>query len=194
MNSDHGIMTPQFIYDRYEQWSWMINDHNWSYDHWSWMINDHNWSYDHWSYMIGVHRCSYERWSSMINDHTDSCMNVLFMLWKAIDHSYDMLIIAMNRVLIMHDSIHNHVIMNIIVNPITCAQFLGLDSPLLCGFMVWQNPVISDVLSWDESFKMFLQIGLPCFNRFHSRISNCIAPILLHCNVAMKLHFSTRIS
>ena len=117
MNSDHGIMTPQFIYDRYEQWSWMINDHNWSYDHWSWMINDHNWSYDHWSYMIGVHRCSYERWSSMINDHTDSCMNVLFMLWKAIDHSYDILIIAMNRVLIMHDSIHNHVIMNIIVNP-----------------------------------------------------------------------------
>ena len=121
MNSDHGIMTPQFIYDRYEQWSWMINDHNWSYDHWSWMINDHNWSYDHWSYMIGVHRCSYERWSSMINDHTDSCMNVLFMLWKAIDHSYDMLIIAMNRVLIMHDSIHNHVIMNIIMNPISNA-------------------------------------------------------------------------
>ena len=30
-----------------------------------------------------------------------------------------MLIIAMNRVLIMHDNIHNHVIMNIIVNP-TC--------------------------------------------------------------------------
>ena len=28
-----------------------------------------------------------------------------------------MLIIAMNRVLIMHESIHIHVIMNIIVNP-----------------------------------------------------------------------------
>ena len=30
---------------------------------------------------------------------------------------------------------------------ITCVQFLGLDSPLLCGFMVWQNLVIFDVLS-----------------------------------------------
>ena len=33
----------------------------------------------------------------MIIDHTDSCMNVLFMLWKAIDHVWKLLIIAMNR-------------------------------------------------------------------------------------------------
>ena len=47
-----------------------------------------------------------------------------------------MLIIAMNRVLIMHDNIHNHVIMNIIVNPMQgqiqkapltrCTDFLNL--------------------------------------------------------------------
>ena len=33
----------------------------------------------------------------MIIVHTGSCMNVLFMLWKAIDHVWKMLIIAMNR-------------------------------------------------------------------------------------------------
>ena len=33
----------------------------------------------------------------MIIVHTGSCMNVLFMLWKAIDHVWKLLIIAMNR-------------------------------------------------------------------------------------------------
>ena len=33
----------------------------------------------------------------MIIDHADSCMNVPFMLWRAIDHIWKMLIIAMNR-------------------------------------------------------------------------------------------------
>ena len=65
--NDHGFMKPQFIYEAYEQWSLMINDHSWRYDHWSSTINDHDLRL--WTLIV------------MIIDHADSCMNVLFILW-----------------------------------------------------------------------------------------------------------------
>ena len=55
-------MKPQFIYDGYEQWLLMINDHNWCYDHWSIMINDHDRGYEHrslWSLIILIHAWMY---------------------------------------------------------------------------------------------------------------------------------------
>ena len=65
--NDHGFMKPQFIYEAYEQWSLMINDHSWRYDHWSSTINDHDLRL--WTLIV------------MIIDHADSYMNVLFILW-----------------------------------------------------------------------------------------------------------------
>ena len=117
----------------------MIIDHTWSVflaismiiDHtWSVFINDHSWSYDHWSYMIGVHRCGYEHWSSMIIDNTDSCMNMLFMLWKSI--GYDMLIIAMNR------ECWSCMITYIIMSSWTLSWTLwrGRHNPLICEIII----------------------------------------------------------
>ena len=73
------------------------------------MIIDHQrsmimtWGYEHWSL-----------WSLIMLIHTWMCCSYYDRLLIMGD---DMLIIAMNRLVIMHDQRHNHVIMNIIVNP-----------------------------------------------------------------------------
>ena len=73
------------------------------------MIIDHQrsmimtWGYEHWSL-----------WSLIMLIHTWMCCSYYDRLLIMGD---DMLIIAMNRLVIMHDQRHIHVIMNIIVNP-----------------------------------------------------------------------------
>ena len=53
-----------------------------------------------------------------------------------------MLIIAMNRLVIMHDQRHIHVIMNIIVNPTNCSHLVGNAERRVCTLRtllkVWQ--------------------------------------------------------
>ena len=74
------------------------------------MIIDHQrsmimtWGYEHWSL-----------WSLIMLIHTWMCCSYYDRLLIMGD---DMLIIAMNRTVIIHDQRHIHVIMNIIVNPI----------------------------------------------------------------------------
>ena len=84
------------------------------------MIIDHQrsmimtWGYEHWSL-----------WSLIMLIHTWMCCSYYDRLLIMGD---DMLIIAMNRLVIMHDQWHIHVIMNIIVNPIWMYSYIQIFS------------------------------------------------------------------
>ena len=89
------------------------------YEQWLFTINDHSRGYEQWSL-----------WSMIILIHAWMCC-WLAIVWcmKNVDH-------GMNRLLFMHDNIHIHVIMNIIVTP----TFMYIYVPFLLK-LIWLRGV-----------------------------------------------------
>ena len=90
----------------------------------------------------------------------------------------------MNRVLIMHDNIHNHVIMNIIVNPILRLRKPEMRDDWSWGYVTghdvkWFEPMMRMVEVAGDSFPEAIlgESPLTCLIQYHH----------IHCSTVIKI-------